>query len=294
MVIFAIVMPKRKNFNKNNRKQHQQRIKAYNYRKWVVFFILMIALVGTGMYLKQKLAFYYALVFSKPHRTLVNSEYETKRINSIVTEHQNKLFGIDISHYQRKEDISWDSLSIVNGDRPIHFILLRATMGNASQDKHFSSFWTKAKQNHYTRGAYHFYRPDENPIQQANNFLSVAKLEQYDLIPVLDLEKIPKRKTHQQYIKDIKVWLDIVEKAYGKKPIIYTYYHFYKDYLKNNLDADYPLWLANYNFVMRPSPDDHWQFWQFSEQGIVKGINTKVDLNVFNGDEDDFKLLLID
>jgi lysozyme len=59
-----------------------------------------------------------------------------------------------------------------------------------------------------------------------------------------------------------------MEDTYGEKPIIYTYYHYYKDYLKGEFD-DYPLWLANYNDVPTPSPDDEWQFWQFSENGIV-------------------------
>lgn len=74
----------------------------------------------------------------------------------------------------------------------------------------------------------------------------------------------------------------MVEDHYGTKPIIYTYYHYYKDYLRQDFQ-DYPIWLANYNDVATPSEEDAWSFWQFSENGIVHGINTKVDLNVYNG-----------
>jgi lysozyme len=128
---------------------------------------------------------------------------------------------------------------------------------------------------------------------QANNYLESVKLETGDLRPVLDIERVPRRKSHEKFIEDLKVWLKIVEEKYGKKPIIYTYYHYYKDYLKGEIN-DYPLWLANYNDVMMPSPEDDWKMWQFTENGIVKGINTKVDLNIYNGNLWSFKSLTLD
>ena len=83
-----------------------------------------------------------------------------------------------------------------------------------------------------------------------------------------------------------------MEEKYGRKPIIYTYYHYYKDYLRGEFD-DYPLWLANYNDVLEPSVQDPWKMWQFTEKGIVDGINTKVDLNVYNGSFSSFKKLTL-
>ncbi|MDY3317201.1 GH25 family lysozyme [Riemerella anatipestifer] len=255
---------------------------------------MSVALIGTGIYIKNKVFFYYAMYFKKhQHKKLENSITETKRINTIIAEYQDKVFGIDISHYQRKEDIEWDSLSIANDAINIDFIVLRATMGNGSKDKHFEYFWTQAKKYNYTRGAYHFYRPDEDPVLQANHFLAQVKLEKGDLRPVLDIEKIPIRKSVKQYKEDVKIWLKIVEEAYGAKPIIYTYYHFYKDYLRGDFEG-YPLWLANYNHVLVPSEEDNWLFWQFTEKGIVKGINVKVDLNVFNGNSWEFDKMKLD
>ena len=143
------------------------------------------------------------------------------------------------------------------------------------------------------RGAYHFYRADEDPVMQANNFLANVKLESGDLPPILDIEKIPKRKSTQKLIEDLKIWCRIVEEAYGVKPIIYTYYYYHKDFLKGEFD-EYPLWLANYNDVPQPAPDTDWKIWQFTENGIVYGINTKVDLNVFNGNLWSLKRLTLD
>ncbi len=293
-LLFLQLMAKKNTRRKSTSKIHKKRRKNYLLRRFILLGILLIALLGTGFYLKNKIIFYYAMYFKKfEHKHLTNSETETLRINKIIESYNDKTFGIDISHYQRREDIQWDSLSIANGSIPINFVVLRATMGNRSADKHFDEFWGKAKENELIRGAYHFYRADEDPVIQANNYLENVQLESGDLPPVLDIEKIPRKKSREKLIEDLKVWCKIVEEKYGVKPIIYTYYHYYKDYLKGEFDG-YPLWLANYNDVPAPSPEDDWKFWQFTENGIVKGINSKVDVNVYNGGTWSLKMLTID
>lgn len=287
-------MPKT-NFNSNQkRKLHKTRRKNYNLRRWIVLAILAVSLIFTGFFLKNKIAFYYAMYFNKyHHKNLKNDEKETARIDKIITEYNDKTFGFDISHYQKKEDIKWDSLTIANDGIKLDFVVMRATMGNRKKDKHFDDFWETSKKNELIRGAYHFYRADEDPVMQANNYLESVILESGDLRPVLDIERVPRRKSREKFIEDLKVWLKIVEDKYGEKPIIYTYYYYYKDHLKGEFD-DYPLWLANYNDVMVPSPDDDWKLWQFTEKGIVKGINTKVDLNIYNGNLWSFKKLTLE
>ncbi|MFS4430337.1 glycoside hydrolase family 25 protein [Chryseobacterium sp. S90] len=284
-----------KKYTKKTAKQlHKTRRKKYFFRRWMILAILIVALIGTGFYLKQSVSYYYALYFNKfTHKKLHNSEREAARIQRILANNLDKTYGFDVSHYQNREDIKWDSLSIGNKTIPLEFVVMRATMGNRSADKHFEEFWEMAKKHDLIRGAYHFYRADEDPVIQANNFLANVKLESGDLPPILDIEKIPKRKTNKKLIEDLKVWCKIVEDAYGEKPIIYTYYHYYKDFLKGEFE-DYPLWLANYNDVPSPSPDDQWDFWQFTENGIVHGINTKVDLDIYNGNSWSLKRLTLD
>ncbi|KAA2224598.1 glycoside hydrolase family 25 protein [Chryseobacterium sediminis] len=284
-----------KKYTKKTAKQiHKTRRKNYFFRRKVILAILIVALIGTGFYLKQSISYYYALYFNKfTHKKLHNSEREAARIQRILTNNLDKTYGFDVSHYQNREDIKWDSLSIGNKTIPLEFVVMRATMGNRSADKHFEDFWEMAKKHNLIRGAYHFYRADEDPVIQANNFLANVKLESGDLPPILDIEKIPKRKTNKKLIEDLKVWCRIVEEAYGEKPIIYTYYHYYKDFLKGEFEG-YPLWLANYNDVPSPSPDDQWDFWQFTENGIVHGINAKVDLDVYNGNSWSLKRLTLD
>ncbi|MDO5614908.1 MAG: GH25 family lysozyme [Cruoricaptor ignavus] len=288
-------MAKKKIIKRNPRKKiHKKRRRNWLFRREMLLVILAITLVGTGFYLKEKIAFYYAMYFNKfEHKKLKNSETETARIDRITGEYADKTFGLDISHYQNPKDIQWDSLAIGNRTIPLKFVVLRATMGNRSKDKHFDEYWATAKKHNLIRGAYHFYRADEDPVKQANNFLESVKLEQGDLVPVLDIEKNPLRYSKKELIKNLKIWLKIVEEKYGKKPIIYTYYYYYRDNLKGEFD-EYPLWLANYNNVLQPSPNEDWQLWQFTENGIVYGINSKVDLNVFNGNLSALKQLTIE
>ena len=287
-------MPKKTIHRKVTKKIHKKRRRNFLFRREILLLILALALLGTGFYLKEKIAFYYAMYFNKfEHKKLSNTEFEEQRINRIIGEYADKTFGLDMSHYQRKEDINWDSLSIGNRAIPIEFVVLRATMGNRSADRHFVEFWEMTKKHQIIRGAYHFYRADEDPVRQANNFLDNVKLEEGDLPPILDIEKIPRRKSNEKLIEDLKIWCRIVEDKYGEKPIIYTYYHYYKDFLKGEFD-EYPLWLANYNDVPQPTPDGKWDFWQFTEKGIVYGINTKVDVDVYNGSLWSLKRLTLD
>ncbi len=276
------------------KKIHRKRRKSFVNRRLILIGSMVLAILVTGFYLKEKISFYYALYFDRfEHKKLTNSEREAARIDRIVGANADKTFGFDISHYQRAKDIKWDSLSIGNRTIPLKFVILRATMGNRSKDKNFDEFWTLAKKHNLVRGAYHFYRPDEDPVMQANNFLESVKLEEGDLVPVLDIEKIPLRYSREKLIENLKIWCRIVEEKYGEKPIIYTYYHYYRDNLQDEFN-DYPLWLANYNDVPEPAPGADWKMWQFTEKGIVYGINTKVDLNVFNGNMWSLRRLTVD
>ncbi|MGY5846606.1 glycoside hydrolase family 25 protein [Salegentibacter sp. HM20] len=94
-------------------------------------------------------------------------------------------FGIDISHYQGI--IDWEKLS--ESDHDINYIFIRATMGADGKDYQFKNNWDNAKKNNYLRGAYHYYRPNENSELQFKNFSKRVKLSPGDFPPVLILKK---------------------------------------------------------------------------------------------------------
>lgn len=188
--------------------------------------------------------------------------------------------GIDISHYQGR--VNWEKLRNASvGDAPISFVFIKATEGSDLLDSDFNRNFANAKRNDLIRGAYHFYVPGVSPRKQADYYLSIAQLEPGDLPPVLDVEKIGNL-TPAQLRRDVKIWLDTVEKEYQVKPIIYTGYKFKIDYLNTPEFDAYPYWIAHY-YVDKLEYKGKWSFWQYTDCGRISGIKGFVDSNIFNG-----------
>ncbi len=76
---------------------------------WVLFVILFLSLIGIGFYMKDQVVFYYAMHFKgKEGHSLKKSKKQKKNeLIKIISLYSDRVFGIDISHYQRKEDINW-------------------------------------------------------------------------------------------------------------------------------------------------------------------------------------------
>ncbi|OYQ32128.1 glycoside hydrolase [Flavobacterium cyanobacteriorum] len=207
------------------------------------------------------------------------------RIYEIVSRHKDKVFGIDVSHYQG--EIDWDSVHKGSNDFPLKFIFIRATAGKNSLDRRFKTNWQKAREYGFLCGAYHYYRPNENSVQQADNFIKNVTLKKGDLPPVLDIEQIPSKQSIDSLKSGLKRWLDKVERHYGMKPVIYSGESFYTDFLREEFKG-YDLWIANYSFFddeIRPE----WLFWQFTDRAVIKGIKGDVDVNIFNGSQHQLK-----
>ena len=200
------------------------------------------------------------------------------------------IYGIDVSEYQGI--INWESVSQINDGHQINFVIVRSTAGRNKRDRFFTSNFREAKKHNFIRGAYHYYRPNENSNDQASNFIKNVKLASGDLPPILDIEKISSVQSLKSLKTGIKNWLNIIEDHYGIKPILYTGAHYYKDYLKDEF-TNYHIWIANYNQVEDPLRNQNWSLWQFSDNGSVRGIKGPVDLDLFNGNLADFKKYLL-
>lgn len=194
-----------------------------------------------------------------------------------------EVHGIDVSHYQRQ--IDWPLVAA----QDIHFAFVKATEGETLRDSLFSRNWRAAKDAGLKRGAYHFFRPAAAPENQAKNFLEAHVFETGDLLPVLDIE-VTDAVNASTLRKRAATWLRIVEKACGAKPIIYTNQKFFNQYLAGHFEG-YPVWIARYNPFLKPrlQKDSDWHFWQYGNQGKLKGIDGPVDFNVFNGSLQDLE-----
>lgn len=218
------------------------------------------------------------------------SEHEALKFEYLFRTQPDPILGIDISHYQGK--IIWDNLELQIKDQPVKFFIFRATMGY-DQDKLFNEYWKTLDTMNVVRGAYHYYRPNENSTKQAENFIKNVRLKKGDLRPILDIERYSTIQSQERLRTGILNWLILVEAHYGVKPIIYTGDTFNRHVLKGNGFEDYPLWVANYNPVKEPVSED-WMIWQFSEKGRIKGIKENVDLNILRGGVKTLETLQVD
>ena len=203
-----------------------------------------------------------------------------------------EIHGIDISHHQGK--IDWQELKDkgVIDKFPIRFVMIKATEGASQIDENFRENFYQAREHGFTRGAYHFYSVHSSAADQARFFISKVKLENGDLPPVLDVEHKPKKQSDEEFKASVLEWLQIVERHYGVKPIIYTYYKFKTRYLNDPIFDDYPYWIAHY-YVDQVEYDGPWKFWQHTDVGRLPGIKGDVDFNIYNGSFYDLRKLTI-
>lgn len=192
------------------------------------------------------------------------------------------VYGIDISHHQGK--INWEKFKEENPkELPVKFIYMKACEGSDHKDTRFDTNWEQAKENNFTRGAYHYFSPYSTGLAQAEMFIKTVKLENGDLPPMIDVEEKPENKT--TFMQELKIFITKIEEHYGMKPIIYSSKKYKKRYLDDKFFDRYPTWIAHY-YVDSLEVDQNWTFWQCSDRGRLPGISKNVDINIFNGTDE--------
>lgn len=243
--------------------------------KWLYISIVILGISCAGLIWK-----FYISVNSMPYYGgPTKSRTESLKFDLVFRNHPDAILGIDLSHYQG--DIKWKNLDLQIKNRPISFMILRATMGD-SKDRLFKKNWKEASKLPVKKGAYHYYRPDENSTKQAETFIKTVELIPGDLPPILDIERHSTIQSRDRLRDGVRNWLEIVEAHYGVKPMLYTGDNYFKHVFLGEGFEDYPLWVANYNHIQQPE-SDYWVMWQFSEKGTLPGIPNKVDLNIIRG-----------
>lgn len=234
-------------------------------------------IMGFGVYHYRNAILYY---FSfRSDKVIKEDKVAQARIYQILKAHKYLSFGFDVSEYQG--EIEWEKIDSVEGAFKLDYVLIRATAGSDKVDQQYKTNWAGAKKQQLVRGAYHYYRPDENSLEQAENFIKSVHLKKGDLPPVLDIEQLPSGQSVANLKKGLRRWLEKVDAHYKVKPIIYSGSRYYESFLKEEFKG-YTFWIANYNFFEEEIKED-WLFWQFTEKAVIDGIDHKVDLNIYNG-----------
>jgi MYXO-CTERM domain-containing protein len=240
-----------------------------------------------------------ALVEGGSERVGAAEQANTKQCPPDVVE------GIDV--YDGDGTIDWAKVA-ASGRK---FAFIKATQGTYNKQSKFAANWKGAKAAGILRSAYHFFDPSEDGVAQAQAFLAaMGPLEPGDLPPLLDFEcptssdpnaaspnceykgnsgwaspSVLKQRTFD--------WLDTVEKATGKKPIVYSYPSWFADAgLTDPALAKYPLFIATLGSCASvPAPWSEALFWQYDWSGQVPGISSDCDLDRFMGKLADLQAL---
>ena len=207
-------------------------------------------------------------------------------INKWFVDEKNSIIGVDISSYQANIDMN--KLKEQN----IEFVYIKATEGSKTKDDKFDENWENAKNVKLLSGAYHFFSYDSEGRTQAENFINVlGKDIKGRLLPVVDVEyygdKEQSPPNKKDVVRELKVFLEIIEEEYGVKPLIYTRPEIYNKYLKGEFDQ-YKKWISSFYTPLSWNYKDDWYIWQYLNRGELEGYaggEKYIDLNVLNKDK---------
>jgi len=193
------------------------------------------------------------------------------------------VHGIDISKWQG--NIDWAEVRKAG----VAFVFIKATEGGDHNDSRFGDYWRQARATGIPHAPYHFYYFCRPAREQAKWFIANVPRASVQMPPVLDVEwnhasrTCTSRPDPETVRAEMKVWMDIVGRHYGKRPIIYTPVDFHRENLDGHFQG-YQFWLRS--VAAHPQdiyPNHPWTFWQYTGTGMMPGIKGDTDINAFAG-----------
>lgn len=192
--------------------------------------------------------------------------------------------GIDVSAHQG--EIEWSQVAEENLDFAIIRLGNRGyTEGAISLDEYYEANISGAKQAGLETGVYFFSQAiNEEEAREEADFvlehLGGLTLEYgviYDHEPVSDEQGRANKVSRDQLTKNALAFCEQIEKA-GYSTMIYGNK---RDIARMDMTklSSYPVWFAEYD---SPNPTGQFDFeiWQYSNSGQIKGIATRVDMNI--------------
>lgn len=185
---------------------------------------------------------------------------------------------------------------MAQGNMSFDALIVKATEGCTYVNPYCEGEFQEALKLGKKLGVYHFARNANGNTPEAEAAFFIENTKGYigKAIPVLDWED-----TDPSNVAWALKWLQLVEKAYGCKPLIYM-----SESVVNRYDwsavagADYGLWCAkykdsvpDYNWDMAgagPAPSvKYWKtmaLWQWTSAGRIDGHGGNLDCSIFYGD----------
>lgn len=216
--------------------------------------------------------------FNSNNNTATPEGYDFKEA---ITNYKNynTMLGIDVSSFQG--EIDWGKVK----EAGVEFAIIRLGFGYTVNmelvlDKYFQENLKGAKENDIKIGVYFYSYANEieEVEKQAQFIVDNLNGEDLDLGVTFDWENWSNFKDYHVNLYDLDNMYNSfksVLEGNGYRTVLYGS----KFYLKNiwNTD-DKDIWLAHY--INKTNYDKDYVMWQFSDKGVVEGINGYVDLDV--------------
>ena len=145
--------------------------------------------------------------------------------------------GVDVSKNQGV--VAWPAVA----EAGYAFTFVKATDGQDYVDPMFAQNWEGAQAAGLLRGAYHFFRAEDDPDVQAQWFWKTVGGKN-ELPLVVDVEESMEQSA-STVIANLTRFLDSLQQWTGKPPMIYTDPGFWNG-LGTSAFGGYPLWVAEY------------------------------------------------
>ncbi|AJD30722.1 glycosyl hydrolase [Clostridium sporogenes] len=182
--------------------------------------------------------------------------------------------GIDISMHNGSINFG----AVKSGG--ISVVIIKATEGVQYVDPLLGQHYNSAKAAGLNIGFYHFMSEKTDPTQQAIDFWNSIKDKQFNVIPVLDIETNNQGRSQSQISDRCIQFLTKFKALSGLNCMIYTGGFFGRDNLDNRV-KQYPGWIAHYGVNTPMATGFKVVGHQYTEDGRINGVNTRVDLNNF-------------
>ncbi len=217
------------------------------------------------------------------------SKYDYSRFNiseGFMTYEDDEYRGvivIDVSEHQHK--IDWEAVK----KQGINHAMLRigyrgTTTGEIREDAYFRDNFKEARSNGIKLGVYFFSQATtkEEAEEEARFVRDIVSPMELDLPVAFDMEQTSeearidilsddeREEIASSFIRRIK--------DYGFKAMIYGNPHWFDSMVDLKKIEDCYIWLAHYE--ERPTFPYGFLMWQYSESGMLDGINGNVDMNI--------------
>ncbi|APH21333.1 GH25 family lysozyme [Clostridium botulinum] len=182
--------------------------------------------------------------------------------------------GIDISMHNN--NINFAQVK----NEGINVVIIKATEGVEYVDPFLNQHYQGAKAQDLNIGFYHFMSEKTSPSQQAVDFWNAIKGKQFNVIPCLDIETNNMGRSQKQISDRCIEFLTKFKVLSGYDCLIYTGGYFGRD----NLDSRVKKckgWIAHYGVSSPMDTGFTIVGHQYTEDGRINGVSTRVDLNNF-------------